>query len=110
MCWLGGNLIVNGYANETIRRVFERAGSLREGIVEITPDDGPVFVACVEGNPFGRGVVSPLGHHAEELSLSASSSLLERGRSAILNSAWLSSSDGRQLLLRRLERYMNDEL
>lgn len=54
--------------------------------------------------------MSPLGHHAEELLLSASSSLLERGRSAILNSAWLSSSDGRQLLLRRLERYMNDEL
>lgn len=68
MCWLGGNLIVNGYANESIRRVFERGGSLREGVaVEITPDDGPAFAACVEGNPFGRGLVSLLlKHHAEE--------------------------------------------
>lgn len=48
--------------------MFERGGSLREGVaVEITPDDGPAFAACVEGNPFGRGLVSLLlKHHAEE--------------------------------------------
>lgn len=68
MRWIGSRLVIHEGAADSIRAVFEHAGTdvLDRGVVEVTPADGRRFSACFDGNPLARSVRSLTQHHAAE--------------------------------------------
>ncbi|KAK7754609.1 hypothetical protein SLS62_003392 [Diatrype stigma] len=67
--WIGARMIIHEGAADSIRAVFEQAGTdvLDRGTVEVTPADGARFSACFDGNPLARSVRSLTQHHAAEM-------------------------------------------
>ncbi|RYP06722.1 hypothetical protein DL764_002974 [Monosporascus ibericus] len=66
--FLGTWSIQNRPARTAITEVFQRAGRdlLARGVVEVTPEDGPVFLECVQNNPLARGQQAILERHPQE--------------------------------------------